>query len=791
MMDAAVPIVSRDRAWIANVATVLRSTDGSARNLPASGTRAVQPGIRLTGSLIGEVRGSWWVDTVTVNGERLERPIWFLNMTDWTLLPPDYGDNPALRGGAGGTTLTAARLTGQSWSFGPLDDKPYSNAYVFGPDGKIGGNSGPNHKLWDIVDGRLLMFTADRRLTFISEVAREEAGRLRLAGFRLLRPRSTLYGLLSENQPPATAPAKAAPGEDAVKLVIWDLDDTFWHGTLTEGGIKPIQQNIDIVRELSGRGIVNSVCSKNELERAKAELIALGVWDYFIFPRIAFAPKGALIKDIIETAQLRAPNVLFIDDNRMNLNEALHYNPGLQVCEPDAIAGLLQDRRLIGKPDPALARLANYKVLEKKALDQQAAGADNLEFLRQSDIRVSFHHDVLAEFPRIHDLVNRTNQLNFTKRRWPENIDEARGLYETELAEHFNSQAGYIKVADRYGNYGIVGFYFLRNNTCRHYLFSCRTLNMGIEQFVWQRLRRPYLKPVGEVVAAVGDDPDWITVVDDAEDAEAAEAVASRLKICVRGACDLRSTTHYLRQKHDTIEEFPYPYKGWSIYPVARSTAVYEETITPAGRALIEKIPGMPAGRFDSAIHTRDADVFILSFPMEVLSGLYRSKSTGMILPFSTEMMGFCEFSDMPYEKIADSAGGKTVSPADWAFMQNEFTFHGGLDLDMLAADVRTIFTKLRGKTVIILMLNETVGRNRWILQRWSSINAVIRPMVREFGYLSIEMNDFVRTKDDLTTPDDGGTHYNRAVYQKLADRLLKVIGETQAAGPVEVLEPA
>jgi hypothetical protein len=123
--------------------------------------------------------------------------------------------------------------------------------------------------------------------------------------------------------------------------------------------------------------------------------------------------------------------------------------------------------------------------------------------------------------------------------------------------------------------------------------------------------------------------------------------------------------------------------------------------------------------------------------------------------------------------------------------MQNEFTFHGGLDLDMLAADVRTIFTKLRGKTVIILMLNETVGRNRWILQRWSSINAVIRPMVREFGYLSIEMNDFVRTKDDLTTPDDGGTHYNRAVYQKLADRLLKVIGETQAAGPVEVLEPA
>ena len=39
--------------------------------------------------------------------------------------------------------------------------------------------------------------------------------------------------------------------ENKVKLVIWDLDETFWRGTLTEGGIAHIDSNIEMVRELS------------------------------------------------------------------------------------------------------------------------------------------------------------------------------------------------------------------------------------------------------------------------------------------------------------------------------------------------------------------------------------------------------------------------------------------------------------------------------------------------------------------------------------------------------------
>ena len=41
---------------------------------------------------------------------------------------------------------------------------------------------------------------------------------------------------------------------EAVRLVVWDLDNTFWDGTLSEGGITYSSANHDIVIELAKRG---------------------------------------------------------------------------------------------------------------------------------------------------------------------------------------------------------------------------------------------------------------------------------------------------------------------------------------------------------------------------------------------------------------------------------------------------------------------------------------------------------------------------------------------------------
>src|SRR5262249_22321881 len=127
---------------------------------------------------------------------------------------------------------------------------------------------------------------------------------------------------------------------ESVKLVIWDLDETFWGGTLSEGGIEYRPANHEIVLELSRRGVVNSISSKNDLAAARQALESRGIWEYFVFSKIAWKPKGEMIAQTVEEMGLRAVNVLFIDDNPQNLEEARYYNPGIRTAGPAVLAEL-------------------------------------------------------------------------------------------------------------------------------------------------------------------------------------------------------------------------------------------------------------------------------------------------------------------------------------------------------------------------------------------------------------------------------------------------------------------
>ena len=140
----------------------------------------------------------------------------------------------------------------------------------------------------------------------------------------------------------------------------------------------------------------------------------MGIWDEFIFPRIAWTAKGPQIRQLVADIQLRPETVLFIDDNVMNLKEAQFYVPGLNVAEPDCLPGLLASPRLRGKPDPERQRRARYRVLEEKQALRSAQG-DNEQFLRESGVRISFHTDIDEQFPRIHDPVSYTHLTLPTK----------------------------------------------------------------------------------------------------------------------------------------------------------------------------------------------------------------------------------------------------------------------------------------------------------------------------------------------------------------------------------------
>ena len=268
-----------------------------------------------------------------------------------------------------------------------------------------------------------------------------------------------------------------------VKLVIWDLDDTLWRGTLADGDdVSLFADRARLIRDLNDRGVVNSICSKNDHASAEAQLRQLGLWDAFVFPHIAFTPKPEAIRQIIADMQLRAANVLFIDDNIHNLEGARAALPEIQILDataPDADRVLA--RILALQPVGAGSRLAKYRQLEARARDRAAIGGSDEAFLRGCAIQACapFLMDNLDFAPRVAELINRSNQLNYTASR----VDE------TELAAAIIDVVRYdswsIFAWDKYGDHGLVGFAMVDRQTRRliHFTFSCRVMHMGLERY--------------------------------------------------------------------------------------------------------------------------------------------------------------------------------------------------------------------------------------------------------------------------------------------------------------------
>ena len=174
-----------------------------------------------------------------------------------------------------------------------------------------------------------------------------------------------------------------------IKLIIWDLDDTFWkgtlsEGTLSEGDIIPIKEHIELIKKLSTRGIINSICSKNDFSQTICKLQELAVAEYFVFPSVNWDAKGNRISRLIKDMGLRPINCLFIDDNVVNLNEAKFYSQELQIAEPDIISELIDFVERTKETDHNLERLMQYRVLETKHQAKSEA-SDNMSFLYASN----------------------------------------------------------------------------------------------------------------------------------------------------------------------------------------------------------------------------------------------------------------------------------------------------------------------------------------------------------------------------------------------------------------------
>lgn len=568
---------------------------------------------------------------------------------------------------------------------------------------------------------------------------------------------------------------------DKIKLVIWDLDDTFWSGILSEGPVKPINDNIKLVKELTNRGIVNSICSKNNNDEAIAKLEEFGVSDLFVFKSIDWTPKGQRIASLIKNMGLRPVNCLFIDDNIVNLNEAAYYSKDLMIAEPSIIKDLLQYCKDTEATDNSHKRLLQYYILEEKHRAKEEAG-DNMAFLYSSNTRVEVFHNCQACADRLFELVHRTNQLNFTKNRC------SREEFDKLLTDN-SVNCGYVTVKDNFGDYGIVGFFAIKENKCIHFLFSCRTIGQGVEQWVYSKLGCPELKIVGDVVNKVEQiaPPAWINqkITDNEESNERGHE-----KIVFKGACDLSIMSSYINSDN-IIEEFTYiGEKGNSIEHHNHSINLLSfNFLDDTHRAvLLNDCVFNDPNMFQTAVFDKDVSLVFLSTQIEAMLGIYQNKQNGLKIAFGDYIYPLTDKNNWGNYITGSIQCHENVFTKEWLTSFSEkYDFLGRMTPQEYLSQLDDLFCKISPKTHVCLLLGSEMPFYAEQLEGYKDrhlyykeMNDLIREYVKTQKRLHlIDFNKYLKKQSDFT---NNINHFQRHIYYQAAVDANKLIVELTGA---------
>ena len=276
---------------------------------------------------------------------------------------------------------------------------------------------------------------------------------------------------------------KDAPAEK-VKCLVWDLDNTLWNGILIETedneSLELKAGVLDTIKKLDERGIIQSIASTNDFAPAMEELEKLGISEYFLYPEIHWNAKSASIKNIAANLNIGVDAMAFIDDSvfeREQVHSALPEVRTYDALEVEKLTELPEFDVIV--TDESRHRREMYRAEEKRNALMASGNDDTVSFLRKCNLRIKvFAPQTEADITRCFELVNRTNQLNMSGRRYTRNEFDA-------LLSKIGQTSIAFSCRDDFGSYGIVGFMQYRKDNCElcftEFAMSCRVAGKYVE----------------------------------------------------------------------------------------------------------------------------------------------------------------------------------------------------------------------------------------------------------------------------------------------------------------------
>ncbi len=283
------------------------------------------------------------------------------------------------------------------------------------------------------------------------------------------------------------------------KVLVLDCDNTLWRGVVGEDGVDGIQitapylQLQDFAIEQQRKGVLICLASKNTegdvlnvLETRSDMHLKL---KHIISHRINWLSKPINIRSLAEELNLGLDSFVFLDDNPVECAQMRAELPEvitLQIPEESDNWAFLHnlwmfDRLSVTAEDASRTQMYREN-FARRAVAQSTSDIE--AFIAALDMKIDIATPSDEEWPRLEQLTQRTNQFNFTTRR--RSVSELRGLIRD------GTWVERVRVADRFGDYGIVGLLVAQkvgtNLTVDTFLLSCRVLGRGVEHAMVRRL---------------------------------------------------------------------------------------------------------------------------------------------------------------------------------------------------------------------------------------------------------------------------------------------------------------
>jgi FkbH-like protein len=293
----------------------------------------------------------------------------------------------------------------------------------------------------------------------------------------------------------------AAKQGRSFKCLVLDLDNTIWGGVVGDDGLEGIVLGQgsalgeayaafqDYARELSRRGVILAVCSKNDEANAlepfeKHPEMVLRRPDIASF--IAnWSDKPGNMRTIAENLNIGLDSLVFLDDNPFERNLVRQELPMVAVPEvaddPTYYARAIADGGYfegLSVTEEDRERTSQYR--GNRTREALRTSATSLEaYLRGLEMQLVWKRFDRLGLQRTVQLINKSNQFNLTTRRYTE--EDVLAVIADRDA--FGLQ---LRLLDRFGDNGVIAIVIGRLQPNRDlmidtWLMSCRVLGRQVE----------------------------------------------------------------------------------------------------------------------------------------------------------------------------------------------------------------------------------------------------------------------------------------------------------------------